>query len=465
MVHIVWFRQDLRIADNPALYEACRRGKILPVYIYDTYNPKCSEQIGEASRVWLHHSLKSLNRSLQGKLSVFAGNPQDILHYLIKTYAVQSVYWNRCYEPWQITRDTHLKSSLPVPVHSYNGLLLWDPWQVTKADKTPYQVFTPFFNRGCLNAPPPMRPYPVPKTVNILSNTGIKIKHLNLIKNMKWNTQLIEKNWKIGEKNAYKILKSFLCSGLYTYRQGRDIPSIMQTSRLSPHIHFGEISVRTLWHKVSNLPKTPDTHAFLSELGWREFAYNQLFYTPDLPTKNIKSKFDAFPWGNDTHTLQAWQQGKTGVPMVDAGMRELWQTGYMHNRVRMIVGSFLVKNLLIDWRHGERWFWDCLCDADMASNSASWQWVAGCGMDASPYFRIFNPVVQGQKFDPDGTFVRRYIPEIAQLPNTYIHAPWTAPKYILQSANVVLGHTYPQPIVDLKQSRQRALAALQSIKK
>ncbi len=466
MTHIVWFRQDLRLCDNPALYHACQMGDILPVYIYDTHNPNADEIIGAASKVWLHHSLHALNNSLNGKLSVYVGNPEHILLDVIQKHTAQSIHWNRCYEAWQIKRDSHLKSTLPVAVHSYNGALLWEPWQVTKADGTPYLVFTPFYKRGCLNAPPPHKPYAKPE--NIVTSSAIDhtdIDSLGLLPTRPaWHVNTIMRHWKMGEAQARKAVKRFLQSALADYKQGRDIPSVQKTSRLAPHIHFGELSVRWLWHTVLQQPPNPDRDMFLSELAWREFAYTQLYYNPDLATKNIKPKFDSFPWGDNADYISAWQRGMTGIPMVDAGMRELWQSGYMHNRVRMIVGSFLVKNLLVHWRHGERWFWQCLCDADMASNAASWQWVAGCGTDASPYFRIFNPVTQGQKFDPEGAYIRRFIPELSQLPNDYIHTPWQAPESMLQSAGVTLGDTYPHPIVDLKHSRQRALDSLKQIK-
>ncbi len=466
MAHIVWFRQDLRLQDNPALYHACKMGDILPIYIHDTYNPNDTESMGGASKVWLHHALQALNKSLHGSLSVFAGNPQQILSDLTNKYSVQSIHWNRCYEPWQIQRDTYLKSILPVQVASYNGTLLWEPWQITKADGTPYLVFTPFYKRGCLNASPPTMPLPVPKNISIFPHKEhTHIEDLRLLPtHPAWHTNTIMQYWKMGETQAHKAFKIFLQSALPVYKQGRDIPSVTQTSRLAPHIHFGEISVRYLWHMVSQQPESEHKDTFLSELGWREFAYNQLYYHPDLPIKNIKPKFDHFPWGANTEYIQAWQQGRTGIPMVDAGMRQLWQTGYMHNRVRMIAGSFLVKNLMTHWHHGERWFWDCLCDADMASNSASWQWVAGCGLDASPFFRIFNPITQGQKFDPDGTYIRTFIPELSALSNDYVHAPYTTPPMVLHSAGITLGKTYPYPIVDIKQSRLQALNGLNRIK-
>ena len=271
-------------------------------------------------------------------------------------------------------------------------------------------------------------------------------------------------HWQIGEEGAYKRFQTFIKEGLSSYKEGRNIPSEPFVSRLSPHLRWGEISPNQLWYLVRNIGDDSNIDHFCSELGWREFSYSQLFHNPDLPRKNLQAKFDGFPWAENDDYLRAWQTGQTGVPMVDAGMRELWQTGYMHNRVRMIVGSYLVKNLRLHWHHGERWFWDTLVDADLANNSASWQWIAGCGADAAPYFRIFNPVTQGQKFDPQGHYIRQYIPEIAGLPNKYLFSPWEAPAEVLQAAGIKLDSTYPSPIVNLKQSREAALEAFKSLK-
>jgi len=271
--------------------------------------------------------------------------------------------------------------------------------------------------------------------------------------------------WNIGEIGANNRLTEFLNNGVENYKEGRNIPSKPFVSRLSPHLHFGEISPNQAWHAAKQKGDDTNIDHFCSELGWREFSYTQLYFNPELPNKNLQAKFDLFPWDTDEKKLIAWQKGQTGIPMVDAGMRELWITGAMHNRVRMVVGSFLVKNLLLHWHHGERWFWDCLVDADLASNSASWQWIAGCGADAAPYFRIFNPVTQGQKFDSDGEYIRKYIPEISELPNKYLFNPWEAPQEELDRAGVVIGKDYPKPIIDLKLSRQNALEAFKSLKK
>tara|TARA_Y100000389_G_scaffold184451_1_gene202921 strand:- start:2880 stop:4322 length:1443 start_codon:yes stop_codon:yes gene_type:complete len=465
-IAICWFRQDLRLYDNKALFEASKNENILPIYILDDENSK-KYKIGSASRLWLHYSLKSLKKSLGGKLSVYSGNPEEILVNILNRHEVEAIYWNRCYEPWRIKRDskikTHLKN-LEIQVNTYNSSLLWEPWNIKKDDGTPYKVFTPFYRKGCLNAQEPSIPLSKPDRANYLFDKDqIGVVELNLLPRVPWGKKL-KTHWDIGEEGAHRRFDQFIEEGLSLYKEGRNIPAKPYVSRLSPHLHFGEISSNQLWHSVRSIGDNKNIEHFCSELGWREFSYSQLFNNPRLPEKNLQSKFDFFPWNENETFLKAWQKGNTGIPMVDAGMRELWQTGYMHNRVRMIVGSFLVKNLRLHWHHGERWFWDTLVDADLANNSASWQWIAGCGADAAPYFRIFNPIMQGQKFDPNGDYVRQYIPEIAALPNKYLFNPWEASEDILSEASIELGSTYPKPIVDLKQSRELALSAFQSLK-
>lgn len=465
---IHWFRQDLRLSDNPALHEAAKRASVLPIYILDDENPS-EHRIGAASRWWLHHSLTSLNNSLEGKLSVYRGNPKDILMRLVKQYDVEAIYWNRCYEPWRIARDKRIRETFKarqVETHSSNGSLLWEPWETLKEDGTPYRVFTPFYQRGCLKIRPPWEPLPKPPNLDVIDNLSNEpsIDNLGLLPNIRWDKKM-EPYWQIGEAGAHARLASFLKSGLENYKEGRNYPAKEHVSRLSPHLHWGEISPNQVWHAAKEIGTGKDLHHFLSELGWREFSYSLLYHFPDLPRNNLQTKFDAFPWRNSERPLRRWQQGQTGYPIVDAGMRELWHTGYMHNRIRMIVGSFLVKNLLMHWHHGESWFWDCLVDADLANNSASWQWIAGCGADAAPYFRIFNPITQGRKFDPSGDYTRRHVPELKHLPDKYLFSPWEAPQHVLQQAGVRLDENYPSPIVDLKASRERALEAFASLKK
>lgn len=465
-IAIHWFRQDLRLSDNPALTKAAETEAVLPIYILDNDNAG-NHVMGGASRWWLHHSLKALNASLGNKLSVYHGNPQTILDDILTRFDVEAVYWNRCYEPWRMHRDTRIKENLKtrgIEVHTCNGSLLWEPWNIKKDDGTPYKVFTPFYRKGCLGAAEPLAPLSKPDNVNYFDDPDhAGIDALDLLPKIPWDKQL-ESHWYIGEDGARKRFEAFIDEGLSFYKEGRNLPAKPYVSRLSPYLHFGEISPNQLWHAVRSIGDDKHIEHFCSELGWREFSYSQLYHNPELPSKNLQSKFDAFPWMDNADNLHAWQRGQTGIPMVDAGMRELWQTGYMHNRVRMIVGSFLVKNLRLHWHHGERWFWDTLIDADLANNSASWQWIAGCGADAAPYFRIFNPVTQGQKFDPDGEYVRQYIPEIAALPNKHLFNPWEAPELILKEAGIALGSTYPRPVVDLKQSRESALQAFQSLK-
>ena len=429
--------------------------------------------MGGASRWWLHHALESLNESLQGKLNLFRGDPLSILSRLVKQYSPARVVWNRCYEPWRIARDSKIKTALQAlgtEVGSFNGALLWEPWQVLKKDRSPYKVFTPYYRRGCLSSSAPRRPLQVP--ANILSlpltDESLSLESLGLLPNIPWDKDM-RTIWQINENAAQERLDTFMMSELEDYRDGRNYPDKTNVSRLSAYLHFGQISPNTAWHRVSDaapiINNAASIDTFLSELGWREFSHYLLYHFPQLPRENLQSRFNVFPWSADTDDhLQAWQQGRTGYPLVDAGMRELYSTGYMHNRVRMVVGSFLVKNLLIHWHRGEEWFWDCLVDADLAANSASWQWIAGCGADAAPFFRIFNPITQSEKFDKQGEYIRRYVPELAAMPSKYIHAPWQAPAEVLESADVVIGGNYPAPIVDIKESRERALAAFKFTK-
>ena len=460
---IHWFRQDLRLSDNPALtFVANLSLPVLPIYILDDINSG-SYRMGNAARYWLHHSLASLNKSLDSSLCTYHGDPQDILDDIITRFNVRAISWNRCYEPWRVKRDSLIQQKLKtqgIEVYTYNGSLLWEPQDIKKDDGTPYKVFTPFYKKGCLNASKPRIPLKKPDNVKYFIDNQCS----NIVEILKKCEINISQHWQIGEAHAKKQFDQFMSQGLYNYKEGRNIPSKPYVSRMSPYLHFGEISPNQLWYLVRNTENDKNIDHFCSELGWREFSYNLLFHNPELPYKNLQSKFDNFPWENNEKLLHAWQQGKTGIPMVDAGMRELLNTGYMHNRVRMIVGSFLVKNLFIHWHHGERWFWDKLVDADLANNSASWQWIAGCGADAAPYFRIFNPITQGQKFDPEAQYIRKYIPEISQLNDEYIFNPSKTPPLILKSANLKLGEHYPLPIVDIKHSRDRALESFKNLK-
>lgn len=485
---IVWFRQDLRLSDNPALSEAAMAGTVLPVYILDDIHA-ADWAMGGASRWWLHHSLTALDQSLQGRLLVLQGDAQLLLPALARHVNATQVMWNRCYEPWRVQRDKRIKELLQeqgTPARSFNASLLWEPWQVLKEDQTPYKVFTPYFRRGCMKAAPPALPLPAPSrldlpdpqtlhsnlqagdvAIDLSMRFGDKgIAALQLLPQIRWDTGL-QQRWSVGEKAAQRRLTHFLENGVRGYKEGRNYPAKDNVSCLSPHLHFGEVSPRQVWHEALAAGLSGgfenDLDCFQSELGWREFSYALLYHNPALPRRPIQARFEHFPWHKKSALLNAWQRGETGIPLVDAGMRELWQTGYMHNRVRMVVGSFLVKNLLTHWHDGEDWFWDCLVDADLASNAASWQWIAGCGADAAPYFRVFNAVTQSEKFDAEGEYLRRYLPELARLPDKYIHAPFAAPDHVLRAAGVSLNANYPSAIVDLKESREQALTAFKQI--
>lgn len=463
-IAIHWFRQDLRLADNPALTAASRHQTVLPLYILDD-DSAGDNKMGAASKVWLHHSLTSLSSSLDGQLSALVGNAEDIICDLVASLGISAVYWNRCYEPWRMARDARIKTRLKamgVTVQSFNGSLLWEPWTIAQQDGSPYTVFTPFYRKGCLKAPPPRVPLPPPAIDAFAPKQGSAIENLDLLPTIPWHKPL-EPLWQMSESGAQQRLEVFCQQGLSQYKVGRNQPAKPFVSRLSPYLRFGEISPQQVWHVIGQFPEDKNTAHFCSELGWREFAYSLLFHNHDLPTQNLQRKFDRYPWRDDPELLRPWQKGETGVPIVDAAMRELWQTGYMHNRTRMIAGSYLVKNLGIHWRHGERWFWDTLFDADLANNSASWQWVAGSGADAAPYFRIFNPVSQAQKFDPGGDYIRQFVPELRALSNDHIFCPWQAPIEALAAAGIVLGETYPRPAVDLKATRDEAVAAFDAL--
>lgn len=468
---IVWFRQDLRLSDNPALHFAAENDyNIIPLFILDDENAGEWKR-GGAARWWLYKSLQSLNKSLSGNMVFRKGKADEILPEIVEESGALAVFWNRCYEPWRISRDERIKTILKekrVEAQSFNGSLLWEPWDIKKDDGTPYKVFTPYYRKGCLNAKAPDEPKPKPKNIKFADfSPRYSESDLDLLPKIQWYRKM-EDHWDISEDGAQKRLHHFLENGLKGYKEDRNRPDFDNTSQLSPYLHHGEISVRQIWYearsKGMDCAPEKDVDHFCSELGWREFSYSLLYYNPDLPREPIQKKFEAFPWDKNDKALLRWQKGQTGIPIVDAGMRQLWETGWMHNRVRMIVASLLIKNMLLHWHEGEEWFWDCLVDADFANNSASWQWVAGCGADAAPYFRIFNPVTQGQKFDPEGDYIRKYVPELKHLPTKHLYAPWEAPPMILKGANIELGKDYPEPVVDLKGSRERALEAFKSLK-
>ena len=460
---IVWFRRDLRACDNPALFEAVKTGApIIPIYIDETDLDRAD---GAASRLWLHHSLRSLSEELGG-LFLCKGTALEVIDDLIAKTGANGVFWNRRYGRDR-DKDAAIKTRLSeqgVDVLSFNGNLISEPWEIkTKTSGTYYKVFSPYWRAvlAQIQVPPPL---PKPD-VQIYRGQleSLALEELDLLPTRPdWGSKMMP-HWQVGEAGAKEALSEFLDGPVSSYKSDRDRADKPKgTSRLSPHLAFGEISPRQIWHATKD--RDVDGAKFLSEVGWREFSYNLLYHNPDLRTENFKADFNSFPWSQNHAFLEAWQRGQTGYPFVDAGMRELWATGYMHNRVRMVAASFLIKHLMIDWREGERWFWDTLFDADPANNTASWQWVAGSGADAAPYFRIFNPFGQGEKFDPNGEYVRRWVPELARMPKKFIHQPWEAPKLVLLEAGVNLGENYPRPIVDHKQARETALSAYKAMR-
>jgi len=473
---IVWFRQDLRLQDNPALAAALKSGAIVPVYILDEAG-EGDWPAGAASRWWLHHSLASLDAELRARgsrLVLAKGESSAVLRSLVQQASATAVHWNRRYEPAIIARDKVLKADLlaaKVDARSFNAALLFEPHAVQNKSGGPFQVFTPFW-RHCLALPVeapvrlPAGDLPAPAKWP----ASLPLAGLHLLPAIKWDAGLAAA-WEPGEAAARKRLKKFTGGAMADYAERRDRPDTAGTAVLSPHLHFGEIGPRQVWAAVRAMskdsgvfPANRGAQVFLSEVGWREFAYHLLYHFPRTPQEPLRKEFARFPWRKDRGQLRAWQRGRTGYPVVDAGLRQLWATGWMHNRVRMIVASFLVKHLRLSWQEGAAWFWDTLVDADLASNTLGWQWTAGCGADAAPYFRIFNPILQGAKFDPEGNYVRRWVPELARMPAEFIHRPWEAPLHVLAEAGVGLGSDYPQPVVDHGEARAAALAALQSLR-
>lgn len=462
---IVWFRKDLRLSDNPALFEASQQGEILPIYILEEDDGHWC--LGEAQKWWLYNSLKNLDSNLRqhnAKLILRKGNPLSIISQLVKDVKADAVFWNRCYEPRSIQRDTSIKEYLKssgIEAKSFGANLLFEPWKVKNNSGNYFKVFTPFWKSCNLNHNPrSLYSVPVIKTCdnNIESDD---IDSWELIPTAPNWAKKFSKFWVPGENNAQNLLSEFIDSNIGKYATNRDIPGVNGTSRLSPYLHFGEISPHQIWYKIKDYHNMnvlgSSVDKYLAEIGWREFSYHLLYNYKDLPSREFNLKFQNFPWKLDSENLIRWQKGMTGYPIVDAGMRELWSTGWMHNRVRMIVASFLTKHLLISWQEGAKWFLDTLLDADLASNSAGWQWVAGCGADAAPYFRIFNPIMQGMKFDASGEYIRKWIPELGSVSNKYIHKPWEASKEELKSSSTELGITYPKPIIDHTYARNRAL--------
>ena len=477
---ILWFRRDLRLDDNPALQAAlqnCRQ--LIPLYIHHP-GDKSPWTDGAASRWWLHHTLAALDGELRkrgSRLLIRQGEPLAVLQELAHEQDIRQLYWNRLYEPAIIERDSQIKKTLAgtgIACQSFNGALLFEPWEIRTGQNTPYKVFTAFW-KACLRTglpqdlpqPAPSSLPPIPKDLRT-----DRLEKLQLLPSIRWDSGLYD-CWKPGEAPAQQQLDNFIADAIEHYNNDRDLPGTEGTSRLSPHLHFGEISPRQILQSVRTMTEFEESMAptgqnvFMKQLGWRDFAHQLLFHFPQTAENPLDERFASYPWSRENDAgelLAAWQKGRTGFPIVDAGMRELWHTGWMHNRVRMIVASLLTKNLGIHWLEGARWFWDTLVDADLANNSMGWQWTAGCGADAAPFFRIFNPVSQSKRFDPRGNYIRKWVPELAKLPDKALHAPWMQKDELLAHAGIRPGHDYPLPIVDLKETRQLALDQWSRIK-
>jgi deoxyribodipyrimidine photo-lyase len=465
---IVWLRRDLRLADNPALAAATRNhDRVLAVYIHAPLEQGAWAP-GAASFWWLHHSLEALDQQLQrhaGRLHLCQGDSLDTLCALADSSGAEAVYWNRLYEPAPVQRDAIIKKTLRgrgLHVASFDASLWRSPWQVLTRKDEPYRVFTPFWRnlRAQLGEEIPV-PAPSPMRMAQVEG-GVVLEELGLLPRRDW-AKGFDAHWTPGAQGAFEALELFAGDALGAYQSLRDRPACNGTSRLSPHLHFGEITPRQVLHwlrRHAGTDKVVSMEAaepFLRELGWRDFAHHVLYHFPHTAVRNMDPRFDRYPWIEDDEDFGRWQRGSTGIPIVDAGMRELWATGWMHNRVRMIVASWLTKNMRQHWLHGAHWFWDTLVDADLASNSLGWQWVAGSGVDAAPYFRIFNPVTQSQRFDKDGAYIRRWVPELSEAPKDLVHEPWKQEGYPSSCG-------YPEPMLDLKTSRGRALDGYQHIR-
>ncbi|MGV1752516.1 cryptochrome/photolyase family protein [Agrobacterium sp. CG674] len=472
---IVWFRKDLRLADNRALLAAIdHEGPVIPVYIHDD-DVALQGAIGSAQQWWLHHSLQALSSALQtlgSTLVLRSGSSQTVLKTLIEETGARTVFWNRRYDPDGQKLDSQIKADFReegLEVESFAGYLIHEPSRLKTKTGGPYRVYTPFW-RAIEGGDEPAEPVAAPKKLLSPSSwpKSETVENWSLLPSKPDWAKEFSDVWTPGETGGQDKLKDFIENALKGYEEGRDFPARPATSMLSPHLTMGEISPAQVWDATRSLPSniaSNDTSRFRKEIVWREFCYHLLFHFPELDEKNWNSSFDAFEWRADDSKFEAWTKGMTGYPIVDAGMRQLWRHGVMHNRVRMITASFLIKHLLVDWRKGEKWFRDTLVDADPASNAGNWQWVAGSGADASPFFRIFNPILQGEKFDPDGDYVKTFVPELSRLEKKFIHKPFDAPKDVLKKAGIELGKTYPAPLVNHNEARQRALSAYSDIKK
>jgi deoxyribodipyrimidine photo-lyase len=471
---LVWFRRDLRLSDQPALRMAAdKSAAVIPVYIHAPEEERPWEP-GAASRWWLYHSLIALDNALHrigSRLIVRRGPTLATMLALVRETGASAVYWNRVYEPALIARDTKIKTALTsqgVEAESFNALLLHEPWEVVRTGGAPYKMFTPHWKASqALPQPaPPTRPPRLRSSARWPKAEALE--SLELRPRIPWDTGLAD-TWAPGEAAAQGRLQVFAERILSRYAATRDYPGVGGVSKLSPHLHFGEVSPRQVWHAVQAAALATGNEScavsYLRQLAWRDFAYHLLYHYPHTPERPFRPGFERFPWQpRDDRLWHAWTRGQTGIPFVDAGMRELWATGWMHNRVRMIVASWLTKNARLHWLEGARWFWDTLVDADLANNTLGWQWTAGCGADAAPYFRVFNPVRQSERFDPRGAYIRRWLPELARLPDEHIHAPWLAPGAILRESAIALDRDYPLPVLDLRRTREAALTAYRSLR-
>ena len=472
---IVWIRRDLRLTDNPALFHAAQRSKsVIPVFIWAP-EEEGNWRIGEAQQWWLHHSLEAFSASLNThrlSLVIRRGPSATVLRTLAKESGASAIFWNTVYEPTEKERDNRIKDFLHqhgIETIQWETQLLHQPTEVLTGSGTPYKVFTPFWRKLVSNLVVPL-PLPPPAFTPITDTRGslasLHINDLALLPKLNWADEFHDV-WTPGEDAAIQRIQKFLHNNVKAYSTQRDFPSIDGTSMLSPHLHFGEMSPATAWHQCTQ--EFPDTwqndhvSPFLRQLIWREFSYHLIFHFPYTANNNLRTAFDRFPWSTDQEKLAIWQKGETGYPIVDAGMRQLWRTGWMHNRVRMVVASFLTKHLLTHWLEGARWFWDTLLDANLPNNTMGWQWAAGSGADAQPFFRIFNPMNQGKKFDPQGDYVRKWVPELAKVPDSFIHEPWLMSPLQQQKANIRLGTHYPMPVIDHKEAREIALSAYKNI--
>ena len=456
---VVWFRQDLRLDDHPALIAAVDRCEpIVPVYIHAP-DEEGDWAPGGASGVWLQDSLRALGKALEGlgsRLILRRGPSAETLAGLVDDTGADALYWSRRYEPAAIERDKAVKkrfSDSGLEVRSFNAALLWEPWTVETTTGGPYKVFTPFW-KSCRQVDPDS-PLAAPSKLHSPQSwpDSVRLESFGLEPKVNWAGGIREA-WTPGLRGARKRLDAFLDGVVERYSDDRNRPDREGVSRLSPHLHFGEISPRRIWHDALK-DGGKSAWPFLREIAWREFSHHLLYHFPETTTEPLRPEFSRFPWADDDKALSRWRKGRTGFPIIDAGMRQLWETGWMHNRVRMIVASFLVKDLLVPWQEGARWFWDTLVDADLANNTLGWQWTAGCGADAAPFFRVFNPMTQGERFDPNGDYVRRWVPELSSIPGKAVHRPWEA------RANT---GDYPEPMVDHAEARRRALEAYEEVK-